>query len=142
MLMYARGMKHLRPLAITTAVLSFTVLTPAASVVALPPGSVSREIHITAIVAPKRTVIINSTGQIKEIASNTEQDVMPDVYVGKPTVQSKIALTDELYREYRRYVPQGTTSVGIIYPTLQDKQNDTLVSNGQSRVLPEFLKRQ
>ncbi len=77
--------------------------------------TISREIHVTARVLPKRTVIINYAGQITEIASNTEEDVIPDVYLVKPGKDSKLPLTPELMKQYRTHVPKGTQKYGILY---------------------------
>lgn len=115
-------MKHFRTIAIL--VLALAITAPAAPAFAVPgvtgqtsaaPGPASGKIYITAIVAPKRTIIVNETGKIVEIASNTEQDVVPVVYIGKPTVESKRTLSVDLYRQYRTLVPEGIDTVGILY---------------------------
>ncbi len=81
--------------------------------------SVSREIHVTAIVAHTRTVIVDETNRIIEIASNTEEDVKPTIYMTKPSKENKRELTDDLYKQYRRLIPEGTAKVGILYRPVQ-----------------------
>ncbi|HSH55577.1 MAG TPA: hypothetical protein VK983_01990 [Candidatus Limnocylindrales bacterium] len=109
-------MKHIRMLLIGLTLAAPLALASSADAATL---SVSREIRVTAIVAPKRTVIVDETNRIIEIASNTEEDVKPTIYLSKPSKENERELTDELYKQYRRLIPEGTAKVGILYRPVQ-----------------------
>ncbi len=110
---YDKRMKHMSRISIL--VIALLVATLPGGTASAATLSVSREIHVTARVLPKRTVIINYAGQITEIASNTEDDVTPDVYLIKPSPDSKRSLTPEIMKQYRTHVPKGTNKYGILY---------------------------
>ncbi len=107
------GMKQIRSILVIAIALVIPVIQGSAAAAAS--YSVSREIHVTARVLPKRTVIIDHAGHITEIASNTEEDVKPDVYLVTPSKANKRPLTEAVYKEYLRHVPKGTAKAGILY---------------------------
>lgn len=74
-----------------------------------------QELHVTAVVPHHRDIIIDQTGTILEIASNTTKDVRPTVYLGSIAPKNKKPLTDKLYKQYRQHVPIGTADYGVLY---------------------------
>lgn len=76
---------------------------------------VVQELHVTAKVPHHRDIVIDNTGNITHIYSNTKQDVKPDVYLGSVEPKNKKPLTDKLYKQYRKHVPTGTAEYGILY---------------------------
>src|SRR5689334_4660334 len=79
------------------------------------PGSVVQELHVKAEVLEHRDIILDNRGQILRIISNTLQDVTPVVYVSDTIPENQRPLTDELYQQYRRLVPEGTAKYGTLY---------------------------
>lgn len=77
--------------------------------------SVTQELHVTAKVAPKRRIVIDASGRITQIISNTTEDVLPDVFLYDIAPRNRQELTDRLYEEYRSHVPEGTAKYGILY---------------------------
>lgn len=78
--------------------------------------SITQELHITAIVPAHRDIVIDSSGHITEIISNTPQDMTPTVYEGNDGASANIRpLTETLYANYRQVVPVGTSKTGILY---------------------------
>lgn len=88
---------------------------PQHAAAATAPGSVVREIKVTAIVPHHRDIIVDLRGEIIRITSNTPQDVTPDVYLLEISGSSKQPLTESIYEQYRRHVPEGTDSYGVLY---------------------------
>ena len=78
-------------------------------------SSITQEIRVTARVLPQRHVIIDASGTIIKITSNTVEDVMPEVFVNIDTSANKRSLTPIVYRQYRNHVPVGTTKSGVLY---------------------------
>jgi hypothetical protein len=77
--------------------------------------SSTQELHVTATIPSHRDIIIDSKGQIVSITSNTPEDVQPDVYLLSPEPNNQKPLTDTLYKQYRKYVPEGTAKYGVLY---------------------------
>lgn len=82
-----------------------------------PPNTLAstRELKVTAVVPGHGDIVINTRGDILEITSNTLEDVPPQVYLNKNTPRNKKELTAELYKEYRKKVPEGTAEYGKLY---------------------------
>lgn len=74
-----------------------------------------QELHVQAIVPHHRDIVLDHTGRIVRIFSNTAEDVRPTVYVGSIAPKNKKPLTDKLYGQYRRHVPEGTAAYGVLY---------------------------
>ncbi len=77
--------------------------------------SASQQITVTGRVPPMINIIVDQSGQIIEITSNTTDDVTPNVYLLSLTAGNQRALTTPLYKEYRAHVPAGTRQYGILY---------------------------
>lgn len=109
------------------------------AVVALQSGDVSarslsltQDLKVSAIVLPKRQIIVNQTGQITEITSNTLEDVTPIAILRDGTFDTAVQLTPELYEQYRAQVPVGTAQYGVLY-----NQAQTVVKAGRP-TLPDI----
>lgn len=77
--------------------------------------SVVQEIRVTASVPHHRDIVIDQSGRISEISSNTLKDVKPTVYLLSVDPKHKKPLTDKLYRQYRQHIPDGTSAYGVLY---------------------------
>jgi hypothetical protein len=77
--------------------------------------SVVQELKVTARVAPVRHIIVDRTGQIIRITSNTPEDVRPQVFLLDSRPANVRPLSDETYRAYRSLVPAGTARYGVLY---------------------------
>jgi hypothetical protein len=77
--------------------------------------SVSGKITVTAIVAPQHYVIINDSGTITEIISNSNQDTVPLVYKDKVIKGNEMPLTPEIYAQYNKIIKPGKSYIGTIY---------------------------
>jgi hypothetical protein len=77
--------------------------------------SVTQEIHVQATVPDRRHIILDPSGRIIRIISNTPNDVAPEAFVGDDTPDKQVPLTPELYRDFRKHVPVGTSKAGILY---------------------------
>lgn len=78
-------------------------------------GSITQEIKVSAVVPHHRDIVIDYAGNIMQVKSNTPQDVTPTVYLGRVAPENQQPLTDELYRQYRQHVPEGTAKAGVLY---------------------------
>jgi hypothetical protein len=89
--------------------------------------SVSQTITVTAVVAPARSIIVDQSGQILTILSNTEDPVMPNVYMG--TIHgSQQSLTPALQKQYTAILAAHKGSqIGTIY-AFQPKPITSIVS--------------
>jgi len=81
----------------------------------LPPGAIALEIKVTAIVPPMRHIVIDATGAITQVTSNTLEDIEPKVYESDVKSDNERLLTDEIYQQYRSAVPIGTAARGVLY---------------------------
>ena len=72
-------------------------------------------ITVSGKVLPAQHIILDSTGEISEILSNTDQDVIPKVYVGRIANETQVQLTDEIYKSFKELVPDGSSKVGTLY---------------------------
>lgn len=107
-------MKILRG-ALILVVLAFTAVLSGGSVSAASEAATG-QIRVKARVLPHHTITLDEQGAIKQIASNTTEDVTePRVYLLTPVAVNQQPLTPEIYEEYRRLVPPGTSKVGILY---------------------------
>jgi len=76
----------------------------------------SQTIHITATVAPMRCIIVNQTGQIIEITSNTPEPVKPRVFIDKVRANTERSLSPEIYSRYQNLISRSNlTKPGVIY---------------------------
>jgi hypothetical protein len=77
--------------------------------------SISQTITVKAVIAPARYVIVNSSGRILSVLSNTEESVIPSVYLD--TIQSpKQRLTPVLQKQYQAILAAHKgSSVGTVY---------------------------
>jgi hypothetical protein len=78
-------------------------------------GSITQELHVSARIPAHRDIILDVSGRIIQISSNTSEDVTPQVYLLEGTPKNRRPLTAELYKEYRRSVPEGTAKYGVLY---------------------------
>lgn len=88
----------------------------------------TQELIVTATVTPKRRIVVDTAGRIVRIVSNTTEDVRPDVYTFDIAPRNATKLTDGIYKEYRRLVPEGTGSAGILYDRTDPERSDVAVS--------------
>ncbi len=75
----------------------------------------SGKITVTAIVAPEHYVIVDKSGAITEIISNTNQDVTPVVFAGSVKNGNEYPLTPEVFDQYKKLVRPGQSHIGILY---------------------------
>ncbi len=74
------------------------------------------QLKIQAVVLPAHTVIVDEQGEITLIASNTTEGVEePKVYRGNAIRGNEQELTPAIFAEYRRFVPEGKSRIGILY---------------------------
>lgn len=92
--------------------------------------SVERKIVVQAKVMPAQYIVIDGQGKIMEIGSNTNADVVPQVFLTRPGAENQQPMTPELYAQYRGLVPAGKSHPGVLYkyqaPKLAAK-NDRLI---------------
>lgn len=100
--------------------------------------SVSVQITVTAVVPSHRDIILDQSGHIMSITSNTTEDVTPTVYALTVDPQHKLPLTDDLYAQYRTYVPVGTAKYGVLY----SRGSATLSAAGARGVIKLISKKQ
>lgn len=134
-------MKHGRYLFLAALAACLTLL-PAAQAAAAsetgavttPPArqSITREIHVQAKVLGHRDIIVDLSGNITKILSNTPEDVTPVVYSLDTVPENQRPLTDDILKAYRRLVPVGTAKYGVLY----DRQVALAKSGPSILVLP------
>lgn len=81
--------------------------------------SVSQVIHIQGIVPPMRNIIVDSSGNITEITSNTPENVRPRVYLGSFT-GPELPLTPILLADFKaktRGVDMHSTELHFALPS-------------------------
>jgi hypothetical protein len=87
--------------------------------------SVSQTITVTAVIAPARYIIVNKTGIITSILSNSAQDVAPKVYLGNPQGVQQ-SLTPALQKKYESILLHyHGNKVGTIYSYKAPRLSDT-----------------
>ena len=74
--------------------------------------SVTQEITITARVLPARSIVVNDSGQMIRIYSNTDEHVTPKVYINKAPGE-QTALTPALKQQYQAVLAQHSNLNGI-----------------------------
>ena len=90
---------------------------------ALPSNSVSaqtqfnprNQIQVYGKVLPTHSVVVDSSGKIIEIYSNTTEDTVPKVYINHIAAETEVPITAEIYQQFQALVPSGTSRVGILY---------------------------
>lgn len=78
-------------------------------------SSITRELRVRALVPGHRDIILDLSGRISKIISNTPEDLTPDVYLLDTIDENQQPLTDSLLQEYRKLVPVGTAKYGVLY---------------------------
>ena len=106
-------MEYVRSIILLAVVLALPLICSDAVVAAS--ETVTQELRVTAKVPHHRDIIVDKNGIIVEISSNTKEDVRPTVYLERMEPKNKKPLTDKLYRQYRKYVPEGTAAYGVLY---------------------------
>jgi hypothetical protein len=109
----SKSVRYARLLLIPLAMVAVLVLRPAPA--AAETLSASGKIYITAIVAPQHYVIIDNSGTITQIDSNTTEDTVPLVYLSKVLKGNERPLTPEIMERYQQLVPPGSSHVGTLY---------------------------
>lgn len=94
--------------------------------------SITREIHVKAKVLGHRDIIVDLSGNITKILSNTPEDVTPAVYSLDTVPENQRPLTVDMLKAYRRLVPAGTAKYGVLY----DRQVALAKSGPSILVLP------
>ena len=97
------------------AVLYFGVCLMLTSVASAETISAERRIVVQAEVMPAQYILVDQQGKVLEIGSNTNQDVVPQVFLNHPTAGNERPLTPEIYAQYRSFVPAGKSHPGILY---------------------------
>ncbi|GEM_PF-4891728 len=110
-------MKYIRRIATTVTLLA--VLVAPGGTVAADTVSSAQELHVTAKVLPMRHIIVDPTGQIIEITSNTSEDVTPQVFESSDRPNNQRPLSDDIYRSYQRYTSAGNSKPGILFQRIQ-----------------------
>jgi hypothetical protein len=89
-------------------------------------------IYVNGRILPKHTVIVDSNNRIKEVASNTTENVVPVIYREQVAPDTQVALSNEIYAQYKSVVPQGSSKAGILYkanePTSSNKSGLSIMS--------------
>ncbi|MBA3758747.1 hypothetical protein H0X10_03895 [Candidatus Saccharibacteria bacterium] len=81
--------------------------------------SISQNIEVRARVAATHTIILDDDDTILEISSNTTEEAVPRVFRNLIAKESVLPLTDEIYAQYRKLVPEGTGRAGLLYKYYQ-----------------------
>ncbi|HUD05339.1 MAG TPA: hypothetical protein VMR18_00245 [Candidatus Saccharimonadales bacterium] len=90
---------------------------------ALAQAQTSGTIVVTAVIAPVRYVLIDNKGNIKEILSNTKENITPKVYINSLS-SSQATLTIQVYQRYEAIIDKvNTKRTGIIY---QNKNKNSI----------------
>jgi hypothetical protein len=107
-------MKHLGGLLFLAIVLA-SALAPVHPATAQTVTTHNNQLKVTGIVLPAHHVIVNDHGNIIEILSNTDKDVLPKVYANTIKSENARELTSDIYEQYRRLVPEGQSRMGTLY---------------------------
>lgn len=73
------------------------------------------KIHVYGKVVASQQITLDGAGDIILITSNSTEEVVPRVFNGTVSKASEVPLTDEIYREYRKLVPEGQATIGVLY---------------------------
>lgn len=77
--------------------------------------TITQQLHVSARVLPMRHIIVDPTGQIVQITSNTTANVKPQVFEQTDAPRNQRPLTRAIYRQYRTVVHDGSANYGILY---------------------------
>lgn len=102
--------------------------------------SASGEVHLSGKVAPAHYVIVDGSGTILTIMSNTDQDTVPLIYKDKLAAPDKIPLTPAIYDQYLKIVPSGTSHAGVLYKSPNPSPAGALSSDSGGAVLARTSK--
>jgi hypothetical protein len=105
-------MKHVGVISVVLVMLLLLQGTIAAAAV---PQRHNQELNVSGRVLDAHTVIVDENDVILEIASNTENDVQPRIFLFEPSADNELPLSDNVYEQYRLLVPEGTSRPGILY---------------------------
>ena len=73
-------------------------------------------ITLTATIQPAKYLIVNNNRDIKEILSNTKENVAPTVYLNSINPSNMIPLSNNIYDQYLSIAAcSGTNQIGAIY---------------------------
>lgn len=100
---------------LTSLLLIVAVLTTAGGQAHASSKPIMQELRVTAVVPAHRDIIVDLSGRIIKITSNTREDVAPTVYTLDINDSNRSPLTEEMYANYRKLVPQGTDRTGVLY---------------------------
>lgn len=79
--------------------------------------TVTQVITITATVAPARSIVVDDTGRMTSVVSNTDEPIVPKVYVNKVHGEER-PLTPELKAQYDSIIAKQTKLNGIEIPVV------------------------
>lgn len=98
----------------------------------------SGKIHLRGVVVPAHYVIVDDQGTIIKIISNTKEDTVPLVFSAKIDKANARPLTDDIYKQYQKLVPTGTSHQGTLYDyqKLAPKPAEALSVNSQQLLAP------
>jgi hypothetical protein len=81
--------------------------------------SVTQELHVTAKVLPMRHIIVDRTGNISEITSNTDEPVEPEIFELQDKPENRIHLTGSIRQQYDAVLKNVSSKKGILYQRSQ-----------------------
>ncbi|MBC7708159.1 hypothetical protein H7Y63_02975 [Polaromonas sp.] len=88
---------------------------PVATFAAVPPVE-GQQIRITATVQPMRYIIVDTSGSILQIISNTDnKDIVPSVYVGTILEVNQIPLTEIITNQEQIILKNKVVKPGVLY---------------------------
>jgi len=77
---------------------------------------ISKPIYIKARVLPTHTVVVDNSGNITKIISNTKENVaLVKVFEGKTIQANERPMTKELYAQYKQIAANSPHEIGTIY---------------------------
>jgi hypothetical protein len=72
-------------------------------------------IYVYGRVMPKHTVIVDSNDTIKEISSNTQEEVMPTIYRERVAPEAQVVLSEGIYNQYKKLTENNNGKTGVLY---------------------------
>lgn len=96
---------------------------------AIPVSAISKsaEITVTGVVQPARYIIINKSGQLTEIISNTKKQIKPVVFLDNIKIGNEKELTNNLLTDYNRVLAENVEfQMGILKIHVRE---DTITSS-------------
>jgi hypothetical protein len=93
--------------------------------------SVAHKITVTAKVAPTRTIVVDNSGKIVKIFSNTSAAVEPIVFKNSIAGPNSVALTDQILQQYRHLLP-SRAGPGLVYSRATTSKANPLALAGLS----------